>query len=56
MAKQKIKGSQRKEMSQAFHDKSEQELNTLRRSVATTLQNDMLRYVNLFFQPNRGLQ
>ncbi|GFS02388.1 BTB/POZ domain-containing protein 8 [Elysia marginata] len=43
MAKQKVKGFQRKEMSQAFYDKSEQELRELRTSVATTLQNDMLR-------------
>ncbi|GFO16760.1 BTB/POZ domain-containing protein 8 [Plakobranchus ocellatus] len=42
MAKPKVKGN-RKEMSQAFYDKSEQELNTLRASVAGTLKNDILR-------------
>ncbi|KAK3759072.1 hypothetical protein RRG08_015021 [Elysia crispata] len=45
MARQKDKGFQRMDMSQAFFDKSEQELNALRTSVATTLQNDMLRLV-----------
>ena len=48
MARQKDKGFQRMDMSQAFFDKSEQELNALRTSVATTLQNDMLRYAWLF--------
>ncbi|RUS71269.1 hypothetical protein EGW08_020973 [Elysia chlorotica] len=43
MAKQKVKVSESRAMSQAFCEKNEQERSSLRTSVAETLQNDMLR-------------